>query len=258
MTKNREKARPGAEGSCSSSISLDRAIAEIAARQLGRVSRAQLVAIGASDDAIADRVRAGRLNRLRKGVYALGLGAEGSRERCATALLDVGPGSLVSHLSAAAEHRIRLPAPFVVDVTSPRRLPRRDGVRVHTRVIDPAEVRRLDGLPLTSPSQTLFDLATMLGLRALAKAANEAFVLGLVTIGDLHRTLERNRRRRGIAAFRRLIAMSTPRDAGFAPSSRRSSTRSCEPAASLPGGRTSGCGSAPTRSSPTCSGGPSG
>lgn len=50
----------------------------------------------------------------------------------------------------------------------------------------------------------------MLGDRALVRAANEAFVLQLVTIADLRATLARNERRKGAAAFRRLLFALDP------------------------------------------------
>jgi hypothetical protein len=97
-------------------------------------------------------------------------------------------------------------APLVVDITTPRRIPSRDGIRVHTRRLDPEAVRPVAGLPVTSPSQTLFDLAAVLGQDALARAANEAFVLGIVDEEALRATLAANARRKGAAAFRRLLA----------------------------------------------------
>lgn len=212
MSEERTNPGPAAGRSCGFSIgiTIDRAIADVAASQFGRVSRPQLLAIGASDNAIAHRVRSGRLRRVRPGVYAIGGSAEGSRERCAAALLDVGPSSLVSHLSAAAEHGMRRPSPLVVDVTTPRRLPVRDGIRIHTRAVDPQEAQTLDGLPATSPARTLFDLGTMLGSKAHAAAANQAFVDGLVTLGELYATGELNARCRGATAFKRLLATLDP------------------------------------------------
>lgn len=50
----------------------------------------------------------------------------------------------------------------------------------------------------------------MLGAKALAKAANQAFVLQLVTIDELRATLARNANRKGAAAFRRLLATLDP------------------------------------------------
>jgi predicted transcriptional regulator of viral defense system len=176
------------------------------------VSRAQLAAIGITDDLIAARLRAGWLIRLRHGVYAVGHLGAGADSRHWAALLEVGDGGALSHLSAAAEHRIKLPAPLVVDVTTPRRLPARDGIRIHTAPLDPSELSYIDGRPLTSPTRTLFDLATMLGTASLAKAANEAFVQQLVTLEGLRATLARNKRRKGAVAFRRLLTLLDPDD----------------------------------------------
>ncbi len=162
--------------------------------------------------AIDRRIASGRLLLERPGVYAVGYRSDSARARCATALLDAGPDSLVSHLAAAAEWRFRLPAPAVVDITNPRRLSSRDGIRLHHRAIHPAEIRRLDGLPITSPAQTIFDLATMLGDPGLAKATNEAFVLRLVSFTALRATLGRNSQRKGASTFRRLLDTIDPAD----------------------------------------------
>jgi hypothetical protein len=51
---------------------LDQRVAELAGRQWGVVSLAQLRAAGLSYDAVRSRVRAGRLHRLHHGVYAVG------------------------------------------------------------------------------------------------------------------------------------------------------------------------------------------
>ena len=174
------------------------------------MSRAQLVAAGVSDNAIAVRIRAGSLIRVRHGVYALGGAPESARGRLRAALLAIGPDSVGSHLTAAAEWDFWRGSPAVVDVSCPRKLRPRPGIRLHRRAIDPAEFEVLRGIPLTSPSQTLFDLTTMLGLNALARAANEAFVKQLVSLDDLRATGSRNARRKGSAAFDLLLRRLDP------------------------------------------------
>ena len=173
------------------------------------MSRAQLLAAGISRDGIKARLRTGRLIRLDSGVYALGHRGD-ARARHWAALLTVGADGAISHMSAAAEHRMFKRAPVVVDVTAPRRLASRDGVRVHTWALEPASLTAIEGLPLTSPAQTLFDLAAMLGTSALVAAANEAFVRRLITVDDLHATLGRNRGRKGASGFRRMLARIDP------------------------------------------------
>jgi hypothetical protein len=71
-------------------------------------------------------------------------------------------------------------------------------------------VVRVQSLPLTSPSQTIFDLAGLLNADRLAKAANDAFVKQLVTVADLRQAQARNVNRRGAVAFTALLAILDP------------------------------------------------
>jgi very-short-patch-repair endonuclease/predicted transcriptional regulator of viral defense system len=190
--------------------SVDQAAAMLAAEQDGIVSRRQLVAIGMDDDAIGVRVCSGRLYRVRRGVYAVGHPGETIRSRLRQALATVGEGSAVSHLSAAAELGLRPPHPPVIDITCPRALRSRPGIRLHRCRLDPDEVRFSAGIPVTSPSRTLFDLAAMVGFRTLERAANQAFVLRLVAIEELTAAGERHRRRKGSTAFARLLGVLDP------------------------------------------------
>lgn len=209
MTEDRNRMSPGGTKPCGLRVGIDAAIAEIASRQNGRVSRAQLVAAGVTDKAILHRVSTGQLIRLRRGLFAVGGHNGGITARLRAALLAIGDDASVSHLSAAGRYRVR-GDPVVVDVTCPRWLPKRDGIRLHHRELDPDEIRTVDGLPLTSPARTLFDLGTVLGGGGHLKAANEAFVQGLVTVEELRAARRRYARRKGSAAFERLLAALDP------------------------------------------------
>jgi len=191
-------------------LSTDRLIAKLAARQVGRVSRWQLLAYGVSEAEIRSRIASGLLLSERPGVYAVGYQASGARERWATALLAIGIHSILSNFASAAAHGFLTPAPWVVDVTTPKRLPSRPGIRIHTREIHPAEQWRLGDLPLTSPAQTLFDLGRSMSAQRHAKTANQAFVETDLTLYDLYLVMERNPRRKGTKAFRRLLATLDP------------------------------------------------
>ena len=82
-----------------SSVSRDRALAELAERQHGVVSRAQLVTLGFGRRAIDRVVAAGRLHRLHRGVYAVGHRLVGREGRFMAATL--ATGGVLSHRSAA-------------------------------------------------------------------------------------------------------------------------------------------------------------
>jgi hypothetical protein len=78
-------------------LARDRAIAGLAGRQHGVVSRAQLRALGLTDSAIGRRVAAGRLHALHHGVYSVGHRVLGARGRYMAAVLAGGPGAALSH-----------------------------------------------------------------------------------------------------------------------------------------------------------------
>jgi hypothetical protein len=82
------------------SWSPDAVVAEIAARQGGVVSNAQLRAAGLDATAVARRVAARRLHPLGRGVYAVGHTAVTPDGRLFAAVL--GTGGVLSHRSAAA------------------------------------------------------------------------------------------------------------------------------------------------------------
>ena len=76
---------------------VDVAIAAVAAKQNGNITRRQLLALGLDDDAISYRVRIGRLYRVFRGVYAAGRRAVTPHERASAAVLACGPGAALSH-----------------------------------------------------------------------------------------------------------------------------------------------------------------
>ena len=99
---------------------VDGGIAALALRQHGVVSRRQLRALGLDDNAVSYRVRAGRLHRLHRGVYAVGHTVVGARGRWMAAVLACGPDAALSHASAAALWELRPSEATWIDVTVPR------------------------------------------------------------------------------------------------------------------------------------------
>ena len=155
-------------------------LAELASRQHAIVKVAQLSGLGFDEAAIRRRVASGRLHRLYRGVYAVGHTVLSSDGRYLAAVMACGDGAVLSHRSAAALWGIRPSAAARFDVT----VPRTSGVRSSARIVvhrsrRPTETTKHDGIPLTTPGQTLADLALALPRRALEKAAERAEAMRL-------------------------------------------------------------------------------
>jgi very-short-patch-repair endonuclease len=161
----------------------------LARRQHGVVTRGQLFDLGMTSKAVAHRIRRGRLHPIHRGVYGVGRPDLTLEGRWMAAVLACGDGAALSHASAAELWAIRPGGRGRIEVTVPGgRCVQRTGVIVHRRLAGPvAPDRRRRGIPVTSPAQTLVDLAAVLTDAQLEAAVNEADKLDLVTP---HRLLE--------------------------------------------------------------------
>src|SRR5918994_4878630 len=97
--------------------SVDEAIAGIANRQGGVVSRKQLLALGVDRGALEKRTKIGRLRVIHRGVYAVGHDAIPVRGLLCAALLVAGADAALSHRTAAALHKLLPSMPVLVDVS---------------------------------------------------------------------------------------------------------------------------------------------
>jgi len=158
-------------------------IAGTAAHQRGRISRAQLLAVGVPDRAIYRLAARGQLIRVHRGVYAVGHTSPVPLAAETAALLACGTGAVLSHHAAGRLHRLLRHEDESIHVTVPHRhgaAPR--GVQVHrTSSLSPAEIRTVQGLPVTSPARTLLDLAGELDRKDLEWAVDEALQRRLST-----------------------------------------------------------------------------
>jgi predicted transcriptional regulator of viral defense system len=76
-------------------------VVELAAKQHGVVALRQLTRLGMQPGAVKHQVRAGRLHRLYRGVYAVGRPDVTRHGRWMAAVLACGPDAVLSHRSAA-------------------------------------------------------------------------------------------------------------------------------------------------------------
>lgn len=82
---------------------------------------------------------------------------------------------------------------------------RRAGLAVHRSTLEDG-ITRERGIPVTTPSRTLIDLAAMVDRRALERAADEAERRRLTTEAELRTAIDRHPARPGAARLRALLA----------------------------------------------------
>jgi predicted transcriptional regulator of viral defense system/very-short-patch-repair endonuclease len=181
-------------------------IAELARRQHGVVSRAQLIAIGFGSDAIDGRLVRGRLHVVHRGVYAVGHPLLTNKGRWMAALLAGGPGAVLSHRSAAKLWQIRVAEARGSEVTVTRRRSSRAGLLFHQAAPRADEVTVEDGIAVTTVARTLFDLAAVLSRVRLAGAINQAEARALGDGTSLAELVHRYPGHRGAANLRSILA----------------------------------------------------
>jgi very-short-patch-repair endonuclease len=152
-------------------------ISTLADRQLGHVTRGQLLEIGVAPSWIRSQVRASRLIPVHGGVYAVGHVPRHAHGRAVAAVLACGAGAVLSHAAAAALWEVG-EWPARLEVSAPRER-RRPGIRTHrSSTLSAHEARVRHGVPVTSPVRTVIDLQRRLTDPRLIRLVNELRVAG--------------------------------------------------------------------------------
>lgn len=208
---SREPAIEHLRGVGSSARATDRAMARLAEQQHGVVARRQLLELGMGRRAIAGRLERRQLHEVFLGVYVFGARRISRKGRWMAAVLAAGEGAVLSHRSAGHLWRLLPPAAEWVDVTCPPgRVVRRKGIVSHESLVQRDEWEVVDGISVTSPFRTIFDLAVVLKQRELERAWHEALVRGLTAKVSLPALLERYPGRRGARNLRALLESERP------------------------------------------------
>jgi very-short-patch-repair endonuclease len=179
---------------------------QLAARQHGIVTRRQLLALGFGRRSIEHRIARGRLFSVSRGVYAVGWPVLNQRRRWMAAVLAGGEGAALGHRSAAALWEIGDEGGWI-DISIRRRCELRSpGVRFRGRPsLAPGHLVLRDDITVTSPAQTLVDLATELDPTALERAVNDADKRDLIDPEALREELTRFGGDPGIRPLRHLL-----------------------------------------------------
>ncbi len=172
-----------------------KAIAALARKQHGYVTRHQLLALGVGRRAIEYWVGVGLLIPVYAGVYAVGHIPSGQESRAHAAVLACGAGAVLSHGSAAAlwKYAKHWTPRFEVIATWDRR---RQGINVHrTKTLTRRDITRQLGVPVTSPARTVFDMTPRLKTdAAVRRFVNDARLTRTFHVSDLAELLARHPR----------------------------------------------------------------
>jgi Protein of unknown function (DUF559) len=154
-------------------------VARVAGRQCGRITWAQLIALGIARATIADWVRVGYLHWVCPRVYAVGHAARSVEADLWTAVLYAGPGAMLSHATALWWRGLidKQPRPF--QVSTPRRCRSQRGIGVHGRRTCARVLHK--GLPTTTVEQALLDYAATAPIERVRHALANA---------DYHKVLD--------------------------------------------------------------------
>ena len=195
--------------------SFDRRIEMLARRQCGAFSHAQVIRTGGSDEMLATRIRTGQFLRLDAAVYTLASYPGSFHRQCWAAVLgtpDAAVGGLAAaHLLAFAGFAPGRPE-IVVGPTGNAR----SAIAVVRRYESPA-LTTVDGLAITTPAQTLFDIASRVTIDRLERTVDDLLVARRITVDELDERLAfyDGTRRAGMRVMRPLIAER--RAEGFVP-----------------------------------------
>lgn len=164
------------------------------------------------------RLRAeGWLVSVQAGAVVVGGGPPSRWQKVVAAWLLCGPGSVVSHATAASIHRFAgmLPADsnaaVEISVVRPAH-PRPSGCVVHRiKELPGSSVTAYRGIPVTTPPRTLVDILPRLAPAALKRVVDEGIIARLWDVSDLERAVAAAARRAGVDDLRKLLVYRSER-----------------------------------------------
>ncbi|MDE3133653.1 MAG: type IV toxin-antitoxin system AbiEi family antitoxin domain-containing protein [Acidobacteriota bacterium] len=183
-------------------------MAEIARWQGGHITVEQLHGLGLSRRAIKGRAERGALIRVHHGVYAVGHLPATPHDRAHGALLATGERSALAGFVALALWRRERDWPERLELISA--LDRRPAaLTVHrSGTLLKRDIRRLQGLRVTSPARTTLDLAARVGEQELTRIANDLRHTTKLTIPQLRDVTARNPRHPGTKPLLAVIGIA--------------------------------------------------
>ena len=181
----------------------------MASRSHGVVTRRQLLGAGVTRTEIAERLAKGALLTQHRGVYRVGHEAPSTEARYLAAVLACGDRAVLSGRAAAHVYSLIRGEPPPPEVTAPTARRVAD-VRTTRAMLDPRDVSRFRGIPVTTVPRTLTDLAADLSAGELARACHEAGVRYGTTPRHVRAVFDRRPKAPGRAKLRRVVEGDEP------------------------------------------------
>lgn len=183
-------------------------------KQFGVISRAQLLDLGWSEEAIRHRLSTGRLHVILPGVYAVGRPEVSTQGRWMAAALAAGDGARLAGQSMAEHLGYRPLVNGPIEIVVPEQAWRRiAGLRIIRSHVPVAHQVDHEGIPGVSVVLSLVQIARRLTMGELERAINQADGLDLISPDALRTALDDIKGMHGVrrvreALDRRTFAMS--------------------------------------------------
>lgn len=160
-----------------------------------------------------DQLRGESWMRVARGWYRWAAGPGGERHRLATLAASLPPGAAFSGPTAARLHGLELAEADPPEVVVPHdsSVSGRAQARVRKIQLAPGDVVIRDGLPVTSPLRTCFDMAGRLPLVEAVIGVDMALHAGLVELEALRRYVAARRGVAGVVGARRVVDLAEPK-----------------------------------------------
>jgi hypothetical protein len=184
-------------------------VAATAATQHGAVTRAQILAAGATARRLRTLQQQGVVSRAARGIYVLAGAPPTWEQDVIVAALASSPSAVASHRTAAALWHLDRFRRRHVEVSTEGPAPRRPtGAVVHESTLLPARDRTaVSGIPVTSPTRTLIDMGRFVGTARLGAMVDDAVRRELTSYEALQLRFAElaGRGRDGIATIREVL-----------------------------------------------------
>ena len=186
-----------------------RRLVELASKQFGVVTRADLGCTEVSWKWLRGRLATREWNRVHRGVFRLGCNQPSRDEREMAALLAAGEGAVLSHTSAARRLGLAVPPrdeSLHVSIPASRKAKVRGAKVWRSRNLSSRDVTHCRRFRVTNLARTMVDLASVLDDGWLRAAFDSAVWQDTAYVGWISRVLARcGRGRRGVSRLRALV-----------------------------------------------------